>query len=812
MARRTNGRPKTRDGPASPAAEGASGALRLRLTVVFALIVMASYTGWTALNLQSDARRQAAEDLKPAARLLADQADARLARLQAAARAGAEVLRVKPDEPLAAAEAAIRIAKALGVEGVSAAVLARDGDVLARFGAFGDQIDGKAGASPVAALPGGRIAASASPGERSRLRIVATASAPALPAGSWIATADLAPLAGEAELARDTPKTGGRDALMAALSSGTVLTLEPGADSPRLVAVARSGDTVAGVGRTAPLLALSPSDLMTLLAPLAIGGAVLAMLLNHVARQAAAGQALDASARRFRLAVEAARCGIWEWRLREGKMVMSDVMGAMLGWGGAGVVTTEEVLARITPEHRERVRAALAQAATFGAFDVSFGVHTAKGPVWIDARGQSSEADGQGYATLIGVAIDVTQERAAQVRAQAAENRLQDAIESVSDAFALWDRRGRLVLCNRSYRTFFLLEPRLLKPGSSRDMLTKMANLAVKTSRDVDGGWRELELVDGRWVQMVERRTADGGYVVTAADVTELKGRQEASKRDQAALSEAVKRLESSQDELIELAGKYREAQLHAEGANKAKSEFLANMSHELRTPLNAIIGFSEIMTAQMFGPLGDARYQEYVKDIHNSGQHLLSLINDILDMAKIEAGKLTVRLEPVSLAEACEDAMRFVRSRPDATTLSLVLDVSDTLPIVQADERALKQVLLNLLTNAVKFTPSGGQVRLWAVREGAGVRVNVTDSGIGIAAEDLAKLGRPFEQIESQHAKTTQGTGLGLALTKSLVAMQDGEFRLESEAGVGTTASFTLPLHAASTATSVQQDFRKRA
>ena len=572
-------------------------------------------------------------------------------------------------------------------------------------------------------------------GERSRLRIVATASAPALPAGSWIATADLAPLAGEAELARDTPKTGGRDALMAALSSGTVLTLEPGADSPRLVAVARSGDTVAGVGRTAPLLALSPSDLMTLLAPLAIGGAVLAMLLNHVARQAAAGQALDASARRFRLAVEAARCGIWEWRLREGKMVMSDVMGAMLGWGGAGVVTTEEVLARITPEHRERVRAALAQAATFGAFDVSFGVHTAKGPVWIDARGQSSEADGQGYATLIGVAIDVTQERAAQVRAQAAENRLQDAIESVSDAFALWDRRGRLVLCNRSYRTFFLLEPRLLKPGSSRDMLTKMANLAVKTSRDVDGGWRELELVDGRWVQMVERRTADGGYVVTAADVTELKGRQEASKRDQAALSEAVKRLESSQDELIELAGKYREAQLHAEGANKAKSEFLANMSHELRTPLNAIIGFSEIMTAQMFGPLGDARYQEYVKDIHNSGQHLLSLINDILDMAKIEAGKLTVRLEPVSLAEACEDAMRFVRSRPDATTLSLVLDVSDTLPIVQADERALKQVLLNLLTNAVKFTPSGGQVRLWAVRESAGVRVNVTDSGIGIAA-----------------------------------------------------------------------------
>ncbi|CAN5205361.1 hypothetical protein BH09PSE2_BH09PSE2_21430 [soil metagenome] len=272
-----------------------------------------------------------------------------------------------------------------------------------------------------------------------------------------------------------------------------------------------------------------------------------------------------------------------------------------------------------------------------------------------------------------------------------------------------------------------------------------------------------------------------------------------------------MKRLEASQDELIELAGKYREAQLHAEGANKAKSEFLANMSHELRTPLNAIIGFSEIMTAQMFGPLGDARYQEYVKDIHGSGQHLLSLINDILDMAKIEAGKLVVRLEPVSLAEACEDALRFVRSRADGAALTLALDVPDTLPIVQADERALKQVLLNLLTNAVKFTPSGGRVRLWAVREGAGVRVGVTDSGIGIAPEDLAKLGRPFEQIESQHAKTTQGTGLGLALTQSLVAMQHGEFRLEREPGVGTTASFTLPLHAAA-AGGFEQGYRRSA
>ncbi|CAN5205164.1 hypothetical protein BH09PSE2_BH09PSE2_21420 [soil metagenome] len=525
MARRAGGRPKARDGPASPAAEGGPGALRLRVTVVCALLLLAGYTGWTALSLQSDARHDAAEALKPAARLLADQADARITRLHAAAQAGAEVLRVKPDEPLAAAEAAVRTAKGFGVDGAAAVVLARDGEVVARAGASTGAVEWRTTGAGASALSGGRIAASASPGERSRLRIVAAAPAPALQAGDWITTADFTVLAGAEGLEQDTPKAAGRPALLAALRDEQVLTVEQASGPPRLVAAAASGDIVAGVGRPAPVMALSPADLLTLLAPLAIGGVVLLMLLSHVARQEAAGQALDASARRFRLAVEAARCGIWEWRLRDGKMVMSDVMGAMLGWCGAGGVTTEEVLARITPEHRDRVRAALAQAATFGAFDVSFGVHTAKGPVWIDARGQSSSADGHGYSTLIGVAIDVTQERAAQIRAQAAENRLQDAIESVSDAFALWDKRGRLVLCNRSYRTFFLLEPRLLKPGSSRDMLTKMANLAVKSARDVEGGGRELELVDGRWVQMVERRTADGGYVVTAADVTELKGR-----------------------------------------------------------------------------------------------------------------------------------------------------------------------------------------------------------------------------------------------------------------------------------------------
>ena len=222
-------------------------------------------------------------------------------------------------------------------------------------------------------------------------------------------------------------------------------------------------------------------------------------------------------------------------------------------------------------------------------------------------------------------------------------------------------------------------------------------------------------------------------------------------------------------------------------------------MSHELRTPLNAINGFSEIMLSEMFGALGDARYKEYAKDIHNSGQHLLALINDILDMSKIEAGKMTLRFDPMSLQDVTEDAVRLIRNRAEAAGLQLLVDFPH-LPEIDADYRAVKQVLLNLLSNAVKFTPKGGRVtvRAEARRDMVGerLRISVQDTGIGIAKEDLARLARPFEQVETQHAKTQAGTGLGLALTKSLVELHGGTLEMQSLPGHGTTVSFTLPIH----------------
>jgi len=545
----------------------------------------------------------------------------------------------------------------------------------------------------------------------------------------------------------------------------------------------------------APIL---PS-LLLLAGPIAIG-AILTLLIWVQARRAATARREYADTeRRFRTAVEAARCGIWEWDLREDAVYVSDVMASMLGWPQGGIVTGDEMLARVADADRSKVLGALRSAALYGAFDVSFRSPREDGrSTWIDARGQSiGQREDEGFDRIVGVALDVTEERTAQARAMTAENRLKDAIESVSEAFVLWDRRGRLRMSNQNFRDWFDLDPKALRSGAPKAEIGRMARLAIRRespAQNAQPGVIEAEMNDGRWLQISERRTSDGGAVMTAADITAVKNQEDARRRNEEQLQAMVTRLEQSQGELALLARKYEAAKVRAEAANRAKSEFLANMSHELRTPLNAINGFSEIMTAEMFGPLGDRRYKEYAQDILNSGQHLLALINDILDMAKIEAGKMTMSFEPVVLEDVVEDAVRLMRNRAEAAGLSLDVRL-DPLPEIEADYRALKQVLLNLLSNAVKFTPRGGSVTVLSEDLGGQVRLAVRDSGIGISAEDIERLATPFEQIESQHAKTQQGTGLGLALTKSLIQMHAGQLVFHSEPGAGTTVSIILPV-----------------
>jgi two-component system cell cycle sensor histidine kinase PleC len=243
------------------------------------------------------------------------------------------------------------------------------------------------------------------------------------------------------------------------------------------------------------------------------------------------------------------------------------------------------------------------------------------------------------------------------------------------------------------------------------------------------------------------------------------------------------------------LAEKYAVEKTRAEEANQAKSKFLANMSHELRTPLNAIIGFSEIMESGMFGPLGADKYNEYCTDIRSSGQYLLDVINDILDMAKIEAGRIRLDIEELDLHSLMAEALRVVSARAQDKQLELVAKISPELGL-RADRRAVKQIMLNLLSNAVKFTAAGGRVTVRGRAADSCIVFVIADTGIGIDREALARLGRPFEQVESQLTKSHHGSGLGLAIAKSLVELHGGRMRIRSTLGKGTLVVVRMPLH----------------
>ncbi len=238
-----------------------------------------------------------------------------------------------------------------------------------------------------------------------------------------------------------------------------------------------------------------------------------------------------------------------------------------------------------------------------------------------------------------------------------------------------------------------------------------------------------------------------------------------------------------------------RAAKDMAEMASRAKTEFLANMSHELRTPLNAIIGFSEIMKMELLGPVGNPQYHDYVSDIHHSARHLLEVINDILDVSKIEAGKASLIEQEVNVRHLFDSVLRLIRERAGRAEVELSSQVPPDLPRVLADDRKLKQILINLLSNAVKFTPSGGRVELSArIDEAGDLLLEVADTGIGIGPDDIERVMEPFGQVDSRLNRRYDGTGLGLPLSQGLARLHGGELHLESELGAGTRATVRLP------------------
>ena len=518
--------------------------------------------------------------------------------------------------------------------------------------------------------------------------------------------------------------------------------------------------------------------------------------------------------------------------------------------------------------------------------------------------------------TVVLVAF-IFRERRSELVAAAAQQRLRESIESLAGGFALFDANERLVLCNRRYGDLYAGVRDMLVPGMRFEELITAAGRSgnfPEANENADlwinkqlqhfrnpGRPFEIELRDGTWFRVAERRTANGGFVVISTNITELRRREselrsigeelrhknvlldaaldnmaqglamfdvnqrmiicnqrfldlynlpaamaqpgtelaeildhtaemeqlspeQARALRQRRQSTAASLEETTMQDFLsngrvinvvhrpmpgggalatydDVTGSYsaerqlRIAKEEAELASRAKSDFLANVSHELRTPLNAIIGFSEIIKDQLFGPMGNQRYSEYAIDIHDSGTHLLSLINDILDLSKIEAGKFELHEEPLDLERVTKSCFRIMRDRAEEAGVLLEHRFPAQLPRLKADPRAVKQILLNLLSNAVKFTDPGGRVLVYSsINQDGGMVLHVEDTGIGIAEADIAKAMAPFGQVDSSLSRKYEGTGLGLPLTRHLVDLHEGELTLASNMGQGTHVSIHFP------------------
>jgi two-component system cell cycle sensor histidine kinase PleC len=501
----------------------------------------------------------------------------------------------------------------------------------------------------------------------------------------------------------------------------------------------------------------------------------------------------EISSQRYQVALDGTGGGVWEIDLSHNTAFLSASLAKLVGLAERDTqISLPQFLGLFEAGDRDILYNAIRRTHVSGAFNLDLSL--AQLPLFIACRGKPSVRGVDQAKVIIGVALDVTETRGTQARLQAAEARLFDALRGMNDSFVIWDQMDRLVLWNRKFEDFFGFEPGNLQAGIEHAIVQHYADQVIAEERELGvGEGSEIQLSDGRWIRYQETYTQDGGRVSIGTEVTAIRSREAELEANRDRLESTINVLRASQSRIVELAENYEQEKIRAEQASQSKSEFLANMSHELRTPLNAINGFSDIMKKEMFGPLGDPRYKEYVSDILFSGQHLLSLINDILDMSKIEAGKMTLNVETLSIDKMIQQVLRIVRGRAEENHLKLFYTPAQAQDI-EADPRALKQVLLNLATNAIKFTPEGGSVTIQVDPKATGLIVHVSDTGIGISEEDIARLAQPFEQVDSAHARQHEGTGLGLALSKSLIELHGGNFGISSTIGKGTTVTFTLP------------------
>lgn len=490
---------------------------------------------------------------------------------------------------------------------------------------------------------------------------------------------------------------------------------------------------------------------------------------------------LAAGERRFRDIAEAASEWFWE----------SDADHRMLYVSGSAVAyrttlqnnvlgyTREETVGRDVVENPERWKPyfdAIKAHKPYKDFVYPF-PNPGGAPIWVSISGKPVFDDHGVFQGYRGVGQDITEQLKARERTEEAQRRLRDAVDVFPGAFFLFDAQERMVLCNATARDWYPQLIDLMDSKASVEEMTRRYQEACweggNRSRSVDewvrrrmrefhapGEPRIHRNADGRSIMMYEKRTAEGGMVSVHTDISEMIS-----------------------------------AQSEAAQASRTKSDFLANVSHELRTPLNAIIGFADVMIHEISGPLGAPIYGEYIEHIHESGRHLLGVINDILDVSAIEAGRLELHEETVNICDALETCLTFVGNRAEQGGVILQNDVPNNLPLMKVDDRRVKQVLTNLLANAVKFTDPGGRVTVsGGVLPDGALEIQVSDTGTGMTEEEISLAMSPFGRAASSVAKKKEGTGLGLPLSKRLMDVHGGALSIDSRPDEGTSVTVVFP------------------
>jgi two-component system, cell cycle sensor histidine kinase PleC len=497
------------------------------------------------------------------------------------------------------------------------------------------------------------------------------------------------------------------------------------------------------------------------------------------------------------------RCGLWDWDLARGRIYWSESMYEILGMTSKGqFLSFGDVNTLVHSQDGDlAVMAEMLASSHVDSVDHAFRMKNAKGDwIWLRARAELVREVTNGSLHLVGIAVDITEQKALAERTATADLRLRDAIETVSEAFVLWDSRNRLVMCNSKFQKFHQLPPEVLIAGTPYEqVMAKGTPPVIQNKIPLDerpaaaAPTYEARLADGRWLQINERRTKDGGYVSVGTNITKLKRHQEQLMDSERRLVATVADLRKSRQTLELQKGQLSILAEKAEAASRAKSEFLANMSHELRTPLNAIINFAEMMHDETFGALGAPAYADYCKDIMNSGRYLLRVISDVLEMSQLESGRVKIQAEDFDIGAAVCAAVKIIEPIAAEKEIDIAAEPSPQTQI-RADRNAIEKILTILLRNAVKFTPNRGRIAIRARTVLNAANIYVADTGIGISAGKLARLGRPFEQLGGALDNGMKGSGLGLAIARSLVDLHGGSMRIRSSEGTGTIVLVHLP------------------